>query len=104
MADRTTINIDKETHSAAKEIKQEYNESWPEVLEWYVNNRGENTEEPSIDAEELAATISDELEIPAFDIDANELATQVAHELADNTADTEMAAYRGAKDALEALK
>ena len=42
MTDRTTINVDKETHSEASQVKDEHGETWPEVLQWYAEHRGQN--------------------------------------------------------------
>ena len=42
MSDRTTINVDKETHSEASQVKDEHGETWPEVLQWYAEHRGQN--------------------------------------------------------------
>ena len=42
MSDRTTINVDKETHSEAGDVKDEFGETWPEVLQWYAEHRGQN--------------------------------------------------------------
>jgi len=39
MSDRTTINVDKETHSEAGDVKDDYDETWPEVLAFYAEYR-----------------------------------------------------------------
>jgi hypothetical protein len=39
MTDRTTINVDKPTHSEASDVKEEYGETWPEVLAFYAEYR-----------------------------------------------------------------
>ena len=44
MTDRTTINVDKETHSEASQVKDEHGETWPEVLQWYAENRDGDTD------------------------------------------------------------
>ena len=42
MSNRTTINVDKDSHEAAGEVKDEHGETWPEVLQWYAEHRGQN--------------------------------------------------------------
>jgi hypothetical protein len=40
MSDRTTVNVDKPNHRKANHVKMLYDESWPEVLEFYWKHRG----------------------------------------------------------------
>ena len=42
MSKRTTINVDKDSHEAAGDVKDEHGETWPEVLQWYAEHRGQN--------------------------------------------------------------
>ena len=42
MSNRTTINVDKDSHEAAGDVKDEHDETWPEVLQWYAEHRGQN--------------------------------------------------------------
>ena len=42
MSNRTTINVDKDSHEAAGDVKDEHGETWPEVLQWYAEHRGQN--------------------------------------------------------------
>jgi len=39
MSDRTTINVDKGQHEATREVKEEYGDSWPDVLAFYERHR-----------------------------------------------------------------
>ena len=39
MSDRTTINVDSEQHKATRKVKDEYNDSWPDVLAFYARHR-----------------------------------------------------------------
>jgi len=41
MTDRTTLNIDKEEHKATREVKEEYDDSWTDVLQFYREHRHE---------------------------------------------------------------
>jgi len=41
MTDRTTLNIDKEEHKATREVKEEFDESWTDVLQFYREHRHE---------------------------------------------------------------
>ncbi|UBF23356.1 hypothetical protein HATV-3_gp6 [Haloarcula tailed virus 3] len=38
MTDRTTINVTKDAHQTASELKEQEGHSWSEVLEWYANH------------------------------------------------------------------
>ena len=62
MSDRTTINIDKESHREAKAKKEELGHSWPEVLQWYAENAGEEDTTVTGDRAELIEDIRDQLE------------------------------------------
>jgi len=42
MSDRTTINVDKDSHEKAGDVKDQHGETWPEVLQWYAEHRGQN--------------------------------------------------------------
>ena len=42
MSNRTTINVDKDSHEAAGDVKDKHGETWPEVLQWYAEHRGQN--------------------------------------------------------------
>lgn len=39
MTDRTTINVPQDTHKEAREVKEEFNDSWPDVLAFYARHR-----------------------------------------------------------------
>jgi len=40
MTNRTTINVAKTEHKAARKVKDEYDETWTDVLDFYASNRG----------------------------------------------------------------
>ena len=71
MTDRTTINVDKETHSKASQVKDEHGETWPEVLQWYAENRGGDTD-TNDDTEPMQVVPVDEVvgrEVPQSSVD-----------------------------------
>jgi len=37
MSDRTTINVPKSEHTAAGNVKEEYNDTWADVLSFYAS-------------------------------------------------------------------
>jgi len=47
MSNRTTINVDKDSHEKAGDVKDEYDETWPEVLQFYAEYR------PQVDSGKL---------------------------------------------------
>ena len=60
--DRTTINVDKETHSEASQVKDEHGETWPEVLQWYAENRdGDTDTDTNDDTEPMQVVPVDEV-------------------------------------------
>jgi len=67
MPDRTTLNIDKEEHKATREVKNEYNESWTDVLKFYRNHRhelsldGDGMQELDIDTGAIVEELQQEL-------------------------------------------
>jgi len=69
MTDRTTINIDKQTHSDASDVKEQHDDTWPEVLQFYAEYR------PQVDTLEQEPmrevdTSDMEVEVSVTDIDA----------------------------------
>jgi len=50
MSDRTTINVPKSRHQNAAVIKDEYDETWGDVLAFYRYFRDEFPEKPRFDA------------------------------------------------------
>jgi len=69
MTDRTTINIDKPTHSDASDVKEQYGDTWPEVLQFYAEYRPQVDtlgQEPMQDVD----TPDMEVEVSVTDIDA----------------------------------
>lgn len=85
MSDRTTINVDKETHRAAKNKKQELGHSWPEVLQWYAEyaDGGDDVEPPEPTTDEDVGVDVDEREIAKMvsaDLEAT-LPNKIAEEL-----------------------
>lgn len=109
MSDRTTINIDKETHSEASEVKEQVGDTWPEVLEWYANNRdGKNGDSDVVDTgwlkSEIESAIAEiEVEVDRSDTEktAEVLVDRLMQRLKEIDEDVENAAYRGAKEAVE---
>ena len=73
MSDRTTINVDKETHSEASQVKDEHGETWPEVLQWYAENRdGDTDTDTNDDTEPMQVVPVDEVvgrEVPQSSVD-----------------------------------
>lgn len=41
MPDRTTLNIDKTVHQNTRQVKNEFGESWTDVLRFYERHRAE---------------------------------------------------------------
>lgn len=74
---RTTVNVSKESHQYASTVKDEFDESWSEVLEFYANHRAElsvGSDGGTVDVEGIhekldriesaqGATVSDALEL-----------------------------------------
>ena len=72
MTDRTTINVDKETHSEASQVKDEHGETWPEVLQWYAENRDGDTDTDTNDTEPMQVVPVDEVvgrEVPQSSVE-----------------------------------
>ena len=61
MSDRTSINVDKDSHTEASDVKDEYGETWPEVLQWYAEHRPQDADTAEsvelANAEQLAGFI-----------------------------------------------
>jgi len=51
MSDRTTINVPKNRHQEAGVVKDEYDETWGDVLAFYRYFREEFPEKPRFDAD-----------------------------------------------------
>ena len=62
MSNRTSINVDKDSHTEASDVKDEYGETWPEVLQWYAEHRpqenADNEDGNEIDAQQIAAELA----------------------------------------------
>ena len=72
MTDRTTINVDKETHSEASQVKDEHGETWPEVLQWYAENRDGDTDTDTNDTEPMQVVPVEEVvgrEVPQSSVE-----------------------------------
>ena len=67
MSERTSINVDKESHIEASDVKDEYGETWPEVLRWYAEHRPQENGEQKLSDEILAALNESERQINAGD-------------------------------------
>jgi len=58
MADRTTLNVAQDEHKATREVKDEYDESWTDVLQFYREHRPTVSVDASSDTvQELASEI-----------------------------------------------
>ena len=79
---RTTINMTKEAHRAAGDVKDEYDESWTDVLLFYAEHRGDLALAPNTEPTHNAAT-PDEVTLDGGVISdiANETARKTAEEL-----------------------
>ena len=69
MSKRTTINVDKDSHEAAGDVKDEHGETWPEVLQWYAEHRGQNV---NTDTEAMRVVPVEDVvgrEVPSAQID-----------------------------------
>ena len=78
MTDRTTINVDKETHSEASQVKDEHGETWPEVLQWYAENRDGDTD--TNDTEPMQVVPVEEVvgrEVPQSSVDLSDVHTKL---------------------------
>ena len=69
MSDRTSINVDKDSHEAAGDVKDEYGETWPEVLQWYAEHRPQD------------ADTTDNINMDFSDIDTSKLPMDVPDDL-----------------------
>ena len=70
--DRTSINVDKDSHEAAGDVKDEYGETWPEVLQWYAEHRPQENGEQSP---------ADNINMDFSDIDTSKLPMDVPDDL-----------------------
>ena len=72
---RTTINIPQEVHKDARDVKDEFDESWTEVLRFYADHRAELSlaDEPVGDLEPFGG------EVPEIDTDS--VVDRIVHEL-----------------------
>ena len=60
MSGRTSINVDKDSHTEASDVKDEYGETWPEVLQWYAEHRPqENTDRVTTTGDDPLAMYED---------------------------------------------
>lgn len=68
MTDRTTINVHQDAHKAAREIKEQKEETWTDVLEFYAEFRsdlsiseidGSNNGKQDVDIDRLIGRIDD---------------------------------------------
>ena len=85
MTERTTINVDKETHSEASQVKDQHGETWPEVLQWYAENRDGDTDTDTNDTEPMQVVPVEEVvgrEVPqsSVQLEATEY-SKIADEL-----------------------
>lgn len=69
MSDRTTINVPKETHQNAKNVKDAYDETWTDVLSFYRHYRTEFPENPQIDLDVSIGGLDDAGNLSQSDID-----------------------------------
>jgi len=81
MTDRTTLNIDSTEHKAAREVKDEYDESWTDVLQFYRRHRHElslendgESNSVEVDYERLGGEVAERVDTP-------ESATDISDEL-----------------------
>jgi len=105
MSNRTTINVDKETHSEASQVKDEHGETWPEVLQWYAENRDGDTD--TKDTEPMQVVPVDEVvgrEVPQSNLEQDTDALR--HQLERNYEAIKEAtnAAEGAKRTVENLR
>jgi len=104
---RTTINVPQEVHKDARDVKDEFDESWTEVLRFYADHRAELSlsdgvgdlepfggEVPEIDTDSVVDRIVHELEMGATpENDTQEVVQEVrkvakiAEQARDNTED-----------------
>jgi len=75
---RTTISVTKPMRDDVSECKDQYGESWNEVLQFYVEHRDDVTVDDSDDMDVDASAIASEV---SASIDYTELSARVAEEL-----------------------
>lgn len=76
MSDRTTINVTKEAHQAAKAAKED-DENWSEYLQRCIDNPPAN---PGVDTSEIAEALKDEISMtaePSVDPNTEEMMERV---------------------------
>lgn len=97
MTDRTTINVPQDTHKEAREVKEEFNDSWPDVLAFYARHRPEvsvsDGGSPQFDwskfdeklqhhlAEWEITVNMDQLDLSGTDLDENDVRNIVTREI-----------------------
>jgi len=67
MSNRTTINVDKDSHEKAGDVKDEHGETWPEVLQFYAEYR------PQVDSGELNTDTEPMRVVPIEDVAGREV-------------------------------
>lgn len=108
--DRGQIKLDRESYERHRERKRERGLTWAEYIdgqrEQSESEREANAQVAAVSAEEMAAEVVRQLEVdPDVEIDVEELDVSALAAALSKTlgSDLEMAAYRGAKDAVEEM-
>lgn len=76
MTDRTTINVTKEAHQAAKAAKED-DENWSEYLRRCIDNPPTN---PAVDGEAIAEELKNEISMandPAVEVDTDRIINRI---------------------------
>lgn len=100
MSDRTTVNVDKESHTEAGDVKDEYDETWPEVLQFYAEYR------PQVDILNGRVDVDDLKAVTATPEDLTKLRSDVLEQLERNYEATKEAtnAAQSAESTVEELR
>ena len=69
MSDRTTINVPKSTHEEAGDVKDEYEETWSDVLAFYRHFRPQLPDEVPITASVSIGGVGDSSNLTQSDIE-----------------------------------
>lgn len=79
MSNRTTINVDKDSHTEAGDVKDEHDETWPEVLQFYAEYRPQvDTLNDPVDVDDLRAVTATPEDLTALRSDVLERLDELA--------------------------